>query len=202
MQPKDLTTLTLEEPASSVGVSPTVFIPQWSQNPYNKIFYVTSGSSGSSTNIPFREKQKEFSKPNFFQGTVGENEFIIFTSILIRPDVTKPARETISNLSNHVISDVADRLLIIIRDQIDMLEYFDKLPSIRAVEREDNSLLIEWIFDNFRIGFSIEQKVQESGWYLVTGDKLGNIFAYGGLISENLSKLIAWLLNFVEKNYI
>lgn len=53
----------------------------------------------------------------------------------------------------------------------------ENLPKIYAFNLEDGSLLIEWIFDDLRIGFNIEPIKTESSWYLVTNKNLGEINA-------------------------
>ncbi len=202
MPQKDSITLMLEEPASSVGVLPTGFTTPWNQNPSNKIFYLTSGSIASFKHFSYEEIRKEFSKPSFLQGTIGKFEFNDYLQILTLPDITQSARVTIRTISNRDIAVYAEKLLLVIRNQLDKLEFEDRLPEIRAFERDNGSLLIEWIFDHFRIGFSVEISREESGWYLVSGHEFGDILAYGGLTGQNLNKLIAWLLNFVITNYV
>jgi len=72
-------------------------------------------------------------------------------------------------------------------------------PSLKAYEAEDESILIEWIYTNFRIGFTIERNPRESGWYLVSNEKIGNKRASGPLLWSNLEKNLLWLLNFIIK---
>ena len=62
-------------------------------------------------------------------------------------------------------------------------------------------MLIEWIFENFRVGFTIEKNSEESGWYLVSGKNLGQINAYGNLNKADDEKLLSWLLVFVISNH-
>lgn len=74
------------------------------------------------------------------------------------------------------------------------------LPPLNYRWLEDNSALIEWIFKDFRIGFSIEPKIEESGWYLVTNSNLEEISASGLLDFLNLEQLLLNLLNFALAN--
>ena len=65
---------------------------------------------------------------------------------------------------------------------------------------EDGSILVEWIFDDFRIGFNFEQNLEESSWYLVTNENLFGINASGYIVdiaSEKFKLVLLWLINFV-----
>jgi len=102
------------------------------------------------------------------------------------------------------VAQEARDILQIIQDTItDFSQKFNLdlsyLPRPQAFSSEDESILIEWIFSNFRIGFSIEPNSKDSSWYLVTKKELGEISA-SGLISEkdvDVKILVLWLLSFV-----
>lgn len=81
--------------------------------------------------------------------------------------------------------------------------YYDSinLPELQVLINEDGSLVIEWPFDDFRVGFTIEKNKDESGWYLVTTKKLGFINASGYFLDIDRRKLLDWLVNFVTTNY-
>ena len=73
----------------------------------------------------------------------------------------------------------------------------DYLPRLSAAVTDDGSLLFEWAFPEYRIGFNIEQDHRESGWFLVTKPSLGGIAASGFLNGADLQPLALWLLGFV-----
>jgi hypothetical protein len=70
------------------------------------------------------------------------------------------------------------------------------LPPLQFRWIDDGSALVEWLFKDFRIGFSIEPQVKESGWYLVSNENLGEISASGPLDFANLDPLLLQLLFF------
>jgi hypothetical protein len=74
------------------------------------------------------------------------------------------------------------------------------LPSLHVVIVEDGSILIEWIFTDFRIGFSIEVEITESSWYLVSNEKLENISKSGFLTSDKLDSVIDDVVGFIIEN--
>jgi hypothetical protein len=45
------------------------------------------------------------------------------------------------------------------------------LSRINLVQREDNSILLEWNFQDFRIGFTIEPQKDESAFFIIAQDK-------------------------------
>lgn len=65
----------------------------------------------------------------------------------------------------------------------------DKSLSISIIEND--SLLIEWIFSDFRFGFSIEKDLNESNYYFVSNKKYGELNV-SGLINfdDNLIKMV------------
>ena len=73
------------------------------------------------------------------------------------------------------------------------------LPHLHAFDVQDGSILIEWIFDDFRVGFSIEPVPTESSWYLVSNAKLGYIGTSGDISQDEseTQNLMLELLTFV-----
>ena len=115
----------------------------------------------------------------------------------------RPAWKVVRQIKDENIADEARSILSIIEETILTFQSrgvdFGHLPDLRAFDVQDGSMLIEWIFDDFRVGFSIEPASDESSWYLVSNSKLGEISASGYVSQgdpENIS-LILWLLNFV-----
>lgn len=134
-----------------------------------------------------------------FAGLASEPHFM---PLMIERDLVKPALEIVQQIENENIVNQARGILLILQKTITTFHYygfpFSHLPSLHAVNVEDGSTLIEWIFDDFRIGFSVESDKDESSWYLVSSKKLREINASGYIPSGNeFEKLILWLLNFV-----
>ena len=105
------------------------------------------------------------------------------------------------NLNPSVVSE-SKKLLLTIQDMIVTFEQFGfdlgGLSPIHAFNiEEDNSVLIEWIFKDYRVGFNIEKNNQESGWYLITNRELGEISASGSIYNIEIKTILLWLLNFI-----
>ena len=73
------------------------------------------------------------------------------------------------------------------------------IPPVCAHSSEDGSVLLEWIFSDFRIGFNIEPNPDDSGWHLVSNKKLGEIAVSKPLPRDlaRMSETIAMLIEFI-----
>ena len=110
-------------------------------------------------------------------------------------DVGQVEDEKVADEARRILSIIAETILIFQKRAVDL----EHLPQLHAFDVQDGSILIEWIFDDFRVGFSIEPILSESSWYLVSNAKLGDI-GKSGHISQDESEtqnLILSLLNFV-----
>jgi len=107
-------------------------------------------------------------------------------------------------VENREVAQEARNLLIVIQEIIDSFQMFGfdigYLPPLDAFVVDDGSILIEWIYSNFRLGFNIETNPRDSGWYLVSNRQLGDIGASGHTIGLDINKLFLWLFNFVLSN--
>jgi hypothetical protein len=74
------------------------------------------------------------------------------------------------------------------------------LPPLRIRYLDDNSVLIEWIFKDFRIGFSIETQEDESSWYLISNSNLNETNAGGVLRRSEIESFLSTLLLVVLAN--
>ena len=112
---------------------------------------------------------------------------------------------TITKTKNKEVAKETQKLLFIIQKTIFLFKHagFDlsNVPPLHTINVDDGSVLIEWIFNDFRIGFSIEPNKEDSSWYLVSNKKLGEI-NISGYISTNIDieMLISKLINFIISN--
>ena len=122
-----------------------------------------------------------------------------YISLPPNTNVIQSALSSLKSLSNSDLVQYAKKILLIIQENLNVFakEETELLPPIRVFDVEDGSILIEWIFKDFRIGFNIESNINESGWYLVTNKNLGEINASAYILDGNIKKIILWLLYFV-----
>lgn len=64
----------------------------------------------------------------------------------------------------------------------------------------DDSVSVEWIFDDLRIGIGLETNKDDDGWFLISSKKAGCIDALGSLVDTDLAVLLKWLISFVKQN--
>ncbi len=79
-------------------------------------------------------------------------------------------------------------------------EISNNLPPLHFSTIDEDAVFVEWIFPYFRIGFSIENQVENSNWFLVTNKQFQEK-AESGLFNpsqpiEILSRLITFALNY------
>lgn len=133
--------------------------------------------------------------------TLGGRSSLQFLPLPIEHSLIRPAWKVVQQTANQDITNEARRVLLLIQETITTFQHlrFDLgyLPQLQAFNVDDGSLLIEWIFDDFRVGFGIESDLHESSWYLVSNASLGEISASGYTSRIELRTLILWLLNFV-----
>lgn len=133
--------------------------------------------------------------------TFGREYLSNFYSFSISTNLIEDALESIKETDNPAISGRAREMLTSIQDKIDTLIKYKidllTLPKIRAFNVDDGSILLEWIFNDFRVGFSIEQIESESSWYLVSNEKYGETNASGFISENNFDNILLWLINFI-----
>ena len=132
--------------------------------------------------------------------TFGEKPFIYFFSPT-ESRLVKSALDALKNSTNRAVANEAEKLLFLLKEIVSSFQQlnFDLtfLPPIRAYNNDDGSILIEWVFKDYRIGFGVELNPADLGWYLVTKRELGEISASGYTSNTNLKTTILWLLNFI-----
>lgn len=121
-------------------------------------------------------------------------------------DLIIRAWTTVATVKDDTTANECRRILQIIAESILFFQTqgFDlgHLPRLHTFDLEDGSLLIEWIFDDFRIGFGVEPTPSESSWYLVSNARLENINQAGDIPQNELETqdLMLRLVNFVVSN--
>lgn len=81
-----------------------------------------------------------------------------------------------------------------------ILQDSGNFPPLLMHSLNDGSVLIEWIYPDFRIGFSFESNIKESSWYLVSNKHLNEISSSGLLDISEIDVLITFLLRFITSN--
>lgn len=135
--------------------------------------------------------------------TYGEELLSHYIPLSAEGNLIDHALETLRQIKNPEMSNRSMGILLLIQKHINSFRQnnidIPYLPKIYGFFVDDGSILLEWIFSDFRIGFSIEPVSEESSWFLVTNQKHGEISASGYLSDQN-EKIILWLIYFVLGN--
>ena len=118
-----------------------------------------------------------------------------------------PAWDAVAQVEDQKVADEARNILLIIEKTILIAQSkgvdLGHLPQLYAFDVQGGSILIEWIFDDFRVGFSIEPILSESSWYLVSTAKLGDISVARNIPQDEFAihnlmlKLLAFVISHV-----
>jgi len=134
--------------------------------------------------------------------TEGTTESSSAFSLSGEPDPVRQARTMVSHIANPSVAKQLKRLLSTIQRMITLTQrqgvYVGQIPPLHAFEAADGSVLLEWILPDFRAGFNIEANTEDSGWYLVSSKKLGDIAVSGQL--SPMEVVVAILLEYILKN--
>lgn len=136
--------------------------------------------------------------------TSGGKPSLQYYPLLNIPNLIRTALDVTHQTENRDIANEGKKVLLLIQEMVNSFKELKLdlgyLSPLNAYNVDDGSLLIEWVFRDFRIGFSYEPNPNESGWYLITNRTLGEISASGYLSNDNYESLILWLLNFALSN--
>lgn len=117
-------------------------------------------------------------------------------------DPVRQAKEIFSQIQNPCVAEQLDKLLstiyILFSATPREARELSSIPPLRAHVDEDGSVLLEWIFSDFRVGFNIEPNPDDSGWHLVS-DKINNVYTASGQLGD-MNEIITFLLNLIFSN--
>ncbi|MCJ7654743.1 MAG: hypothetical protein MUO97_05490 [Dehalococcoidia bacterium] len=117
------------------------------------------------------------------------------------PSLVREARDIISKIQNESIAKQTEKLLLTLDKMIQQLKQEKpelNIPPLHAYAEEDGSVLLEWIFPDFRVGFNVEPNADDSGWHLISNKRLCALAA-SGLLSS-MEPIIVSLLRFAISN--
>ena len=141
---------------------------------------------------------------NYFErSTIGDSYDIInskiFTNYLFNEINMK-----FNKIEDNNIKQIIKKICIVLEKNINKYSNFeesiDLLSPLKINEIEETSILIEWIFKNYRIGFVIDKKIDESSWYFVSNKELNGMNISGDLNEKNIDQVVEVLLNVVMRN--
>lgn len=119
-------------------------------------------------------------------------------------DVFRNIMSDLGNINSIEVRKLALEFIQKLRSAILALPQFYKasviLSPLKINESEDGSVLLEWNFRDFRFGFSIDEEIANSYWYLVTNRKLEELSVSGDLDVRDADEIIFKTLKYVLEN--
>lgn len=120
-------------------------------------------------------------------------------------NVVEKAMQSLSSITNLSVREQTSKLLMLIyntlQEVVDVSKVSNRLSTLHLTERDDQSALLEWNYESFRIGFSLEPKEEDSNYYIVSENKeVGSFCAETYRLGENYKEAINVLANYVIRN--
>jgi hypothetical protein len=166
--------------------------------------YSSESSDKSAKKMSINKKPVEFYDP-FIAVSPFDNVSTVQPMLPANIDVFSHLSGSLSSLSDDnviVQSYVIVRFLQRVLNDLASKDYFiNYLSRLHITEQEDKTALIEWNFENFRIGFSIDPDSSKSGYYLVSTDHVTTDFIMKtGKIGTRQREIIEFMVNYALEN--
>jgi AbrB family looped-hinge helix DNA binding protein len=121
-----------------------------------------------------------------------------------RPDPAKQnrqgrllAQEAFAALSARVGTSRAEKISPLFEAFVRAVDGYDVAgaPKLRLTEADDGALLVEWTLPDRRLGFSIEEKPEESGWYFVLSNDASGLYEAGTMDQLEMERLVSLMVS-------
>lgn len=117
--------------------------------------------------------------------------YLVDRSRLVK-NILKPAKDEMTSFLNANLVSNAYAFLDKLYDAL-MEHEVKNLQSLNAFEDEE-CIVLEWIDQNWRIGFALDINPEESSWFLVSNKAAGDVMASGNLSSVDINWIVYWLI--------
>ena len=157
------------------------------------------GTSGSTYSI------RQITNPRTNRATKGTYEIFTQKSLdfgveeldfRLRCDILDKLRLKIKDLTDQNVKKVSEQILILLERYINPFSNMN-LPLFYSFIRDDGSFLIEWNFEHYKLGISIETNISDSSWNFVSDEKFGYFSASGETQNIKFNSILEWLVPFV-----
>ena len=151
-------------------------------------------------NITLREEERvnDFSR-SLYKSLFKRPIRFLHSFILSSNIFTEAINQSISTLVDSDVKSQTVEILSLLDENIKMFSN-ESIPPIYLSELEDNSVIVEWIAQPFRLGFNIEKDRNETGYFLVSDKLAGGVRQLGNLNGLDLDTVIKSLLILIIGN--
>jgi hypothetical protein len=113
--------------------------------------------------------------------------------------------EKISGLENPAVTEQVKQILLYLYLSLQRAYRFkpigNYLSRMNLVQQEDKAALLEWSFQDFRVGFTLEPVQTESSFFVVSQDKrAGALMADTQKLDSNISMSVDKIVEYVLEN--
>ncbi|GEM_PF-928050 len=177
-----------------IGINANCFVREEDQT------YTTYGQ----TQIPSAHELEKYETSFFITSDASGNTSPYLRTLPHDIDILRNADLGTNEVNNKDVMRQTQKFISVFQrillNNHNIVNSFSYLSPLNFKWLEDDSVLIEWIFKDFRIGFSIEPVEQDSSWYLVSNQNLEEVSKSGLLDMEDLEPLLVNLLDFASSN--
>lgn len=162
-------------------------------------------STSDRTSPIIKQSNRLIDKDNIITTKGGSFDQSYTISIPSCMNVLSLAFKNLHFLSNEPVKKQTAKLLITFQTILDLVyknnNLANRLPALNLIEREDKSALVEWNFENYRIGFALEEDEKESNYFVVSQDRyLHQFVAETYLLGDNYDSIVSSLISYVIRN--
>jgi len=120
-------------------------------------------------------------------------------------DVLSELKKSTDGLSNLDVKrqtiNILSALSAVLHELVMKYNVPNSLTTLNIIEQNDSAALIEWNYQNFRVGFSVEPIYSESSYYIVSEDKsTGSFTADSKKIGTDIEKVVTKIVEYVIRN--
>jgi len=137
--------------------------------------------------------------PDVPDETIGTGEPTESFSLRHEPNPTREAWKVIPQIQDTSVVKQLDELLSTISREVLKAQEtpgsLSHIPALHAHVLEDGSVVLEWLFTDFRVGFNIEPNRADSGWHYVLGKKFNERSGSGQL--KDMGDVVSLLDNII-----
>lgn len=110
----------------------------------------------------------------------------------------RKVKAIIPQVENKTVVEQIEKFVLAIDTKIDNRPDLRNTPALIPNIEENGAVSIDWTFPDFRIGVNLEVNPADSGWHLLSNEKLDEFTASGQL--KNMDQTISFFLYYITKN--
>lgn len=132
--------------------------------------------------------------------TNGMNEGKYLGLLSSNLDIFKNITPVINEISNLFLRECLINFISTFTQVLSTIQTISNFLPPMDIQTEDDSIFLEWIFKDFRVGFTMAENETESMWFIITNRNLEEFSVTGDLVKRDYQLLITRILKYVLEN--